>query len=75
MADFNRRSVNMYNRITGLKVEVGNKYKVSINKRSVDTSIMYKKQTPELITLTNRVRGTYRKLRTEFFPPRYLLYL
>ena len=26
----------------------------------------------EYIPLTNRVRGRYRKLRTEFFPPRFM---
>ena len=53
MADFNRRSVNMYNRITGLKVEVGNKYIVSINERSVDTSVMYKKKKKKKRVLLN----------------------
>ena len=28
--------------------------------------------TGEYIPLTNRVRGRYRKLRTEFFPPRFM---
>ena len=27
---------------------------------------------PSYIPLTNRVRGPYRKLRTEFFPPRFM---
>ena len=29
-------------------------------------------ENPSCIPLTNRVRGPYRKLRTEFFPPRQL---